>query len=310
VWAAAGAATVAAILPLLVFLDTPVFREVVAFVALFLLPGALLLHLLRARDLDAWEFLAYAGGLSLAVVMALGLALNGLHGLGLAHPISSVPLAIAVSALTAPLAALAFWRRQPIPVRLPLGELLKPYSLLSLLPVALVILGAQMVNTRQDNTLLLLAIGLVAALPVAAFVPRLLPERGYPLAVLAIGLTLLLHRSLISARLTGYDIHAEYFFGNLVLEQGYWDQSIPNVYNSMLSLVMVPPIFSAVAGVDILWVFKVVNPLLFSLMPLGRWGHGRPSLRRAFSCSPSLSTSSCLIWPAWKRHSCISGSCC
>ncbi|MFQ6019674.1 MAG: DUF2206 domain-containing protein, partial [Dehalococcoidia bacterium] len=37
---------------------------------------------------------------------------------------------------------------------------------------------------------------------------------------------------------------------------------------SMLSLTMVPPIFAAVAGVDLLWVFKVVYPMLFSLMPL------------------------------------------
>lgn len=265
---AAGIAAALALLPLVVMLDIPVVREVVAFVALFLLPGALLLYLLRLRDIDAWEFLAYACGLSLAVLMALGLTLNGLHGLGLTRPISSVPLAIAVSVVNAPLATVALWRREPVTIGLPVGELLKPYILLPLLPLALVILGAQMVNTRQDNTVLLVAIGVVAILPVVAFVPRLLPERAYPLAVMAMGLTLLLHRSLISPRLTGYDVHAEYFFGNLVLEQGFWDQSIPNVYNSMLSLVLVPPIFSAVADVDLLWVLKVVYPVLFSLMPL------------------------------------------
>ncbi|MFQ6020335.1 MAG: hypothetical protein ACE5KW_06220, partial [Dehalococcoidia bacterium] len=76
---AAGIAAAAAMLPLLVVLDIPVLREIVAFVALLFLPGALLLYVLRLRDLDAWEFLAYACGLSLAVLMALGLALNGLH---------------------------------------------------------------------------------------------------------------------------------------------------------------------------------------------------------------------------------------
>ena len=265
---AAGAAAAAVILPLTVAFDVPVAREVVAFIALFLLPGSLLLSILRIRDLSVWEFLAYACGLSLAILMALGLALNGLHGLGLERPISSVPLTIAVSAMIAALAAVALYRRQLPTITVPLGEVVKPYTLLTMLPLALVVLGAQMVNTRQDNTLLLVAIGMVALLPLAAFVPRLLPERAYPLAVVAIGLTLLLHRSLISPRLTGYDVHAEYFFGNLVLDSGFWETGIENVYNSMLSLVLVPPIFSAVADVDLLWVFKVVYPMLFSLMPL------------------------------------------
>jgi uncharacterized membrane protein len=256
------------ILPVLVIMDVPVLRQVAAFVALFLLPGALLLCLLRPRGIDYWEFLAYACGLSLAFIMALGLALNGLHGFGLERPISAVPLAVAVGVATALLGAGVLWRGGLPAIRVPVGELLKPYTLLLLLPVAGVVLGAQMLNARQDNTLLLAALGLVAVLPLAAFVPRLLPERAYPLAVVAISLALLLHRSLISFRLTGFDIHQEYYMANLVLREGVWDTDISHPYNFALSVIMVPPIFSAVAGVDLLAVFKGVYPVLFSLMPL------------------------------------------
>ncbi|MBI1884966.1 MAG: DUF2206 domain-containing protein [Chloroflexi bacterium] len=259
----------AAALPMVVMTDVPGLREVVAFIALFLIPGALILYLLRLRDLDPWELLAYACGLSLVVVMALGLALNGLRGLGVERPLSSMPVAVAVGAATACLAAVAaLWQRELPSVGVRPGELLKPYTTLCLLPPAVVILGTQLANARQDNTFLLAAIALLALFPLAAFLPRLLPEKAYPLAVVAISVSLLLHRSLISPRLTGFDIHAEYFFGSLVLKDGYWDQSIPNVYNSMLSLTIVPPMFSAVADVDLLWVYKAVYPLLFSLMPL------------------------------------------
>lgn len=270
---AAAILALAAPLPALVGLETlgldmPGLREAVAFVALFLVPGALVLYILRIRDIDGWEFLVYACGLSLAFIMALGLVVNAFQGLGVARPLSSVPLVIAIGAATAVLAALALWRQHSPALRVSLGELLKPHALLPLLPLALVILGTQVVNARQDNTLLLAAIALLALLPLAVLVPGLLPERSYPWAVVAIGLALLLHRSLISRHLTGYDVHGEYYFASQVLENGFWDRGVAENYNWLLSVVMVPPVYSALSGIELLWVYKAVYPVLFSLMPL------------------------------------------
>jgi uncharacterized membrane protein len=67
---------------------------------------------------------------------------------------------------------------------------------------------------------------------------------------------------------SGYDIQFEYYLCNLVKTEGIWDATIPNAYNAMLSLTMLAPIYSTILDIEITWVFKIIYPLLFSLVPL------------------------------------------
>jgi uncharacterized membrane protein len=94
-------------------------------------------------------------------------------------------------------------------------------------------------------------------------------KKLYPLAVFAITISLLYHKSLISMYVTGYDIQFEYYLCNLVKINGIWDPTLPMVYNGMLSIVMLAPIYSIILNMGMTWVFKIIYPLLFSLVPLG-----------------------------------------
>jgi len=68
--------------------------------------------------------------------------------------------------------------------------------------------------------------------------------------------------------LTGADINCEYYFEQLVVENGYWDASLPYSYNNALSIVTLAPIYSLLLNIDGAWLFKIIYPFIFSLVPL------------------------------------------
>ncbi|MBT9151299.1 MAG: hypothetical protein DDT40_01490 [candidate division WS2 bacterium] len=85
-----------------------------------------------------------------------------------------------------------------------------------------------------------------------------------------IAISLLFHNSLISMYLVEWaDIAWEYYFSNTVLANSLWDATIPSNVNAMLSISILPPIFAEVCNLNLTWVFKIIYPLLYSLVPLG-----------------------------------------
>ena len=251
--------------------DIPVLRQVVGFIFLTFIPGTLILRILKIHNINAIESLLYSLGLSLAFVMFTGLFANFILPLiGISKPISTFPMMATLVIFTLILGAVAYNRdrdfsAEPKPFNIkPVSSL--TYLLLFLLPL-LAILGAYLVNSYQNNLLLLIFIIVVGLVAVLVAFDRL-PQKAYPLAIVMIGLSLLLHVSLISPQLNGGDIHIEYYFQNQVFQNGYWDFTIPHNYNTALSIVLLCPIYSLVLGMDTLWVFKAIYPLFFCLAPL------------------------------------------
>lgn len=130
------------------------------------------------------------------------------------------------------------------------------------------IIGAQFVNIFKNSVLLLILIVLISIVPVLIAFDKFIPQKLYALAVIMIALALLYHRSLIDVHLTGADIHEEYYFANLVKNNFVWYSTIQNRVNAMLSIVMLAPICSSISGITLVWVFKIVYPSLYSIMPL------------------------------------------
>lgn len=98
---------------------------------------------------------------------------------------------------------------------------------------------------------------------------KFIPKNLYPLAVFVIAISLLYHNSLISMYIWGWDTHHEYYLSNLVIANPLWVSTIPYAVNAMLSIVMFAPIVSSICNMSLTWVFKIIYPLLFSLVPLG-----------------------------------------
>ena len=89
------------------------------------------------------------------------------------------------------------------------------------------------------------------------------------MAIFSISISLLYNTTLISNYIWGWDIQFEYYLANIVLNSSFWNQTYPLGINGMLSVVILAPIFSKVLNLNMIWVFKIVYPTLFSLLPLG-----------------------------------------
>ena len=142
--------------------------------------------------------------------------------------------------------------------------------LLAALPI-LAIWGAVNAADPTGNFLLLLLMFLITFLLLAACLSeRLVPSKLYPLLIVSVSVSLLYHVLLISPNIVGSDINREYYFFSFVSQSGHWNPTYPvsDPYNSLLSITILPVILSAVTGVDGVWVFKIIYPLIFSLVPV------------------------------------------
>lgn len=250
----------------------PVIRELIASAFLLFVPGILVLRILNVHKLDEIESLIYSVGVSIALTLLCGLSLNSaFQAFGISRPLSIVPLLTLISVTVSALCALAYLRDKEFrdPRFIDVSSLQTPPVLCLFLLPFLSIFSTYAFNFYNTNSLqisLLLIIGLVAIL--IGF-GKLIPARLYPLAIFAISVSLVFHTSLISPYVWGYDIQVESYLANSVIGSGFWNASTPILYNSVASVVIFPPSFSVISGMDINWMFKVVFPILFSMVPLG-----------------------------------------
>lgn len=90
-----------------------------------------------------------------------------------------------------------------------------------------------------------------------------------PVVVYLVAVGLQYQTTLVSSNLIGSDVHLEYYYANRVVETGYWDYSLPQTtVNSSLGIVLLLPVYSLLAPINLMWVFKVIAPLIFAFLPV------------------------------------------
>lgn len=252
-------------------LQIPIVRQLIGFVYLIFVPGIIILRILKLHKLGNIETLLYTVGLSIATLMFTGLFMNTVYPLfGISGPISIAPFIITMSVLVFILCVLSYVRDKDFsdPSFIDAGNVLSPPALFLCLIPFLSILGTYLVNFHENNVILMFLIVIIALIVVLIGFDKFIPKNLYPLAIFVIAISLLFHNSLISMYITGCDINYELYLANLVKMNSMWDPTIYSTCNAMLSLVMLAPIYSIISDMHIAWVFKIIYPLLFSLVPL------------------------------------------
>lgn len=274
----------------------PFLTQAVGLIYALFAPGSLCLRILRLHRLGSARSVLYTVGVSLAVLMGVGLAVNFLYPLlGISRPLDALPLVVTQCAVTLVLCGIAFWRDRgssSTTAAAPRSDWPR-VALLLLLPL-LGVIGATIVNRADDNLVLMVLMVLLATVPVIAVMTRWLPERLFPLAVFCAALTLLLHRTLISNHLWGADILGEFACYRTVMLNGVWQTTAPNLipaYNTSLAVTVLPAALTNLAAIDGLWVFKLVFPALLALAPLAMY----ETLRPQFSARTALLAAFLLI---------------
>jgi uncharacterized membrane protein len=264
-----------------IILDIPVFRQVLGFVFLTFLPGLLLIQILTLTK-NVVERLLFLIGLSICFLMFVPLAMDFAYPvLGISHPISLTPLTITFSLILAALSFVSYWK---VPagfqitqkdVRVSISRIMSPAALGAAFILVLGILGALFVWFYSNSFFSLLSWLSIAIFVVLIATSRRIPERFYPLFVFVIALTLQYNRTLISPNLIGVDANYELFFAELVKSTGYWDPNFAlnnalwSNYFAMLSVTVLPNVYSILLNIDLVWVFKLVSPFIFAFVPLG-----------------------------------------
>jgi uncharacterized membrane protein len=250
----------------------PLLRQIVGVVYLLFVPGLLLMRVLKMHRLGGIETLLFTVGLSLVTSMFLGFVMNTIFPvLDVLNPIAEMPLMISLTVFVLIASVLAYLQDRDFadPSTLNTDEIFSlPTVLLSLLPF-ISIFGTFLMNNDHINLLLVVQLLILALIPVIVGFKSFIPETHYPYAIFMVALALLFHTSLISMHIWGWDINQELYISNLVIQNSAWDFSIYSNINAMLSIVMLVPIFSIIAKIDAVWVFKIVYPLIFSLAALG-----------------------------------------
>lgn len=262
-----------------VFLNISVVRQIVGLVYFTFIPGFVVVKLLRMNNIDRVETILFSVGFSLAFLTILGLLINAFGlAIGFSEPLSLMPLMIGLNTVILAVAILAYLRKENAKL---FGDKLRlsPAAVLLVLFPILGIIGAIWVSIHGSNAILL-AMTAATALVFAFIVQskKVSLSKAYPVAVTAIALFLLYQSSFISRYLVsfGSDIPNEFFLSRATQNNGFWNSAAVfpgnegyGRYYSMLSVGILPTVYSTLLNMDLTWVFKILYPLIFSLVPLG-----------------------------------------
>ena len=211
----------------------------------------------------------YGVGLLIVLLMILGLAINYLgKWIGIDRPLNSGVI-LGTFWFTVLVLVLInkdrIWKLiKSLHFNLPLAV-----WLLIALPIMAVV-GAELVNATGNNIILMVMLPLIAVVPIICMFTKLIPQKYWGFAVWMMSLSILLHRALVSPYLTGTDNVME--LNNFIATYRSGLYPSPNVinpaYNTVLSTTILPVMISKVTFISGLWIFKLVLPILLSLLPV------------------------------------------
>jgi uncharacterized membrane protein len=116
----------------------------------------------------------------------------------------------------------------------------------------------------------LLLVYLIVGLSVAASLVNLreFSDSLFEILIVSIAISLFLSSTMISPYITGSDAHWEYALYEQVAQQRAWQPEVSTSLNTALSVTILPLIVSTVTSLPGVLIFKIVYPLLFSILPL------------------------------------------
>jgi len=263
-----------------IILDIPILRQVFGFALLTFLPGFLIIRILRFGK-TSLEKTLFSIGLSISFLMFVPLLMNFAYpAVGISRPVSLLPLVTTFSVILVGL-SLAAYKKGSLDLQINtggfkqlIGKIRAPPVLGAALIGMLGILGGLSMMFYLDSIFSLL-LGLSIALIVVLIITDKVSPRFYPLYILVIAIALQLSRTLSSPNIFGTDAMYELYFSNLVKVGGVWNPSFSVVttnisdYYAMLSVAVLPNVYSILLNLDTVWVFKLIYPFIVAFVPLG-----------------------------------------
>ena len=259
---------------LLVLFDVQYFylRALLSFIFLITIPGLFIMLMLEIREIGFWEYLVYTIGLSIAFLMFGGLFINWtLPLVGIDKPLSLVPLFVSFNIFLLIFWLIVFKRNKEITlkIKLPKWDLLnKIFFITPVIFPLLSIFGAITLNNGGPNYLTVIMLsGIAVYFFLIILFRKRLSKNIHPWAILMLSISLLLMYSLRSWHIIGGDSYQEYLIFTLTNNAKYWIPS-GSAYNSCISITILPTIFASFTKINNEYIYKLIFPVLFSIVPL------------------------------------------
>lgn len=252
-------------------MEIPIIRQLIGTICILFIPGWMFTKIMRLNKLGTPKLIMHSLGLSISLLMCIGVLVN-LISLYVPKfkPISYSSIILAFNALI--IISIIFYFLNNNQSKLSICVAANDFLHLKILPLyflpILAVLGAYYFNYFDNNELNLIILIIIAVISILISIDESYPARLYPMAIWLISLSLLFHSSLISNYIWGWDICQEYLISNQVIRSGSWNATIPSNINGMLSITILPPFFSNLLYLNIIWVYKIMFPFILSLLPV------------------------------------------
>ena len=258
---------------LAILLNVPFLRQIFGFLFLTILPGVLILQILKLDKIDFTEKFVLSVGLSISFVMFFGLLLNNtLFSLGYETPLATFPLLISFNIAFIALAIIGLRTNKDPIFSLPRLNLTTPEKAFLIVPIlfpALSIFGIHIMNTTDNNIILMLLLFLIPIyVTFVSLFNQKNPKRLYPIVIFLISISLLLLMSLRSDYIIGSDIFVEYTLFQTTLHNLHWSVSGQSVLDACLSISLLPAIYQSILNTIPEFLYKILYSLIYSFSPV------------------------------------------
>ena len=260
---------------LAILLNIPFLRQIIGFLFLTILPGLLILQVLKLDKIDSTEKLVLSVGLSISFLMFIGLLINNLSlSIGYGTPLSTIHLLISFNLAFVVLAIVGYKINREVVLFLPYLNLTaseKAFLIVPILFPAFSIFGMHIMNMTDNNFILMFLLFLIPIyVAFVCFFNHKFPKRIYPVVIFLMSISLLLMLALRSNHIIiGADTGREFFFFQTTLDSLHWDILKPaTTLDACLSISLLPSIYQSFLNIYSECLFKLLYSLLFSILPL------------------------------------------
>jgi uncharacterized membrane protein len=276
---------------IVIFLNIPVLRQIFSFFSFTIIPGLLILHILKLNEIDSIKKFLLSVGLSISFLMFIGLLINYLYLLfGYSTPLSTLSLTISFSIIVLLLCFIAWQRNKDnfyfvhIDICKIKNQLKSPFLLPLLFPF-LSVLGSYLKNTTGNNAVLICMLSSILIYTILlTCLNKRVPQAAWPLTIWMMSLALLLMQGLATNYLSPGDIYPEYRGLKVSAKNLSWSMTAYfSPMTACLSTSLLPTVYRSLLGVTNLCIPKVVYPLIASLIPLACYAIYRNYLSPVFS---------------------------
>ena len=256
-----------------ILLNIPFLRQILGFLFLTILPGLLILQILKLNKIGSTEKFVLVVGFSVSFLIFFGLLINNSSlSFGYKTPLSTAPLLISFNLAFIALAIIGC-EINKVPLfssqNLNLITSEKAFLIVPILFPALSIFGMHVMNTTDNNIILMLLLFLIPIYVVfVCFFNHKFPKRLYPVVIFSISISLLLLLSLRSNHLIGIDTHQEYYFFQTTLNNLHWSAFGHSTLDACLAISLLPTIYQFILNISPEFLFKILYSLIYSIFPL------------------------------------------